>query len=87
MPTSDPTVVLLEQNRWAAHPADELVTGSRGDRTFTFARGAVLSHVMTHGMHHRAQCLNMLRHVGVDPVPPSSVLEWIMMADAQAAAS
>ena len=85
MPTSDPTVVLLEQNRWATHPSDELVTGSRGDRTF--ARGAVLSHVMTHGMHHRAQCLNMLRHVGVDPVPPSSVLEWIMMADAQAAAS
>jgi len=32
-------------------------------------------------MHHRAQCLNMLRQLGVDPVPPSAVVEWIMMVD------
>lgn len=63
------------------HPAEEQVTGSRGGRSFTFTRGAVLTHVMTHGMHHRAQCLNMLRHLGVDPLPPSSVLEWTLMVD------
>ena len=27
-------------------------------------------------MHHRAQCLNMLRQLGVTPLPPSSVAEW-----------
>jgi uncharacterized damage-inducible protein DinB len=69
----------------AAHPEDEEVTGSRGGRTFTFTRGGVLTHVTTHGMHHRAQCLNMLRQLGVDPLPPAAVVEWILMADAPAA--
>lgn len=66
----------------AAHPTDGLVTGSRGGKTYTFARGAVLTHVTTHGMHHRAQCLNMLRRLGVDPLPPSSVADWTLMVDA-----
>lgn len=65
-----------------AHPVDEEVTGSRGGRTFTFTRGGVVTHVTTHGMHHRAQCLNMLRQLGIDRLPPSAVVEWIMMADA-----
>lgn len=70
-----------------AHAADELVSGSRGGRSYTFARGAVVTHVMTHGMHHRAQCLNMLRQLGVDPLPPSSVVEWILMVDSPEAAT
>jgi uncharacterized damage-inducible protein DinB len=68
-----------------AHPTDEIVTGSRGGREYSFARGAVIVHVTTHGMHHRAQCLNMLRCLGVDPLPHSSVLEWTMMADSNQA--
>jgi uncharacterized damage-inducible protein DinB len=64
-----------------SHPADELVTGSRGGQSYTFARGAVLTHVTTHGMHHRAQCLNMLRQLRVEPLPPSSVIEWVLMVD------
>lgn len=64
-----------------AHPTDELVTGSRGGKSYTFTRGGVLTHVTTHGMHHRAQCLNMLRSLGVDPLPPSAVVEWMLMAD------
>src|SRR4051812_43657275 len=48
---------------------------TRMGKTFTFTHGVVVTHVMTHGMHHRAQCLNMLRHVGVK-LPPSSVVEW-----------
>ena len=66
----------------AAHPVDELVTGERGGRSYTFTRGGVLAHVTTHGMHHRAQCLNMMRQLGVDPLPPSAVVEWMLMADA-----
>jgi uncharacterized damage-inducible protein DinB len=65
----------------ARHPLDGIVSGSRGGRTYSFTRGAVLTHVLTHGMHHRAQCLNMLRHLGHEPLPPSSVLEWIFMAE------
>ena len=65
-----------------AHPTEEEVTGSRGGRSFTFTRGGVLTHVTTHGMHHRAQCLNMLRQLGVESLPPSAVVEWILMVDA-----
>jgi uncharacterized damage-inducible protein DinB len=63
-----------------AHPNDEVVTGERGGRTYSFLRGGVLTHVTTHGMHHRAQCLNMMRQMGVE-FPPSAVVEWIMMVD------
>ncbi|NNF41639.1 MAG: DUF664 domain-containing protein [Phycisphaerales bacterium] len=63
------------------HPVDEEVTGSRGERTYTFTRGGVLTHVLTHGMHHRAQCLNMLRQMGVEELPASAVVEWILMED------
>lgn len=68
-------------NSATSHPTDEIVSGSRGGREYSFTRGAVIVHVTTHGMHHRAQCLNMLRHLGVDPLPASSVMEWTMMAD------
>lgn len=61
------------------HPASEVVHGERGGRNFSFTRGAVITHVATHGMHHRAQCLNMLRHLGVEQLPPSAVIEWVMM--------
>ena len=64
-----------------AHAVDGLVTRIRDGKSYTFTRGAVLTHVTTHGMHHRAQCLNMLRHVGVQPLPLSSVAEWTQTAD------
>jgi uncharacterized damage-inducible protein DinB len=88
--TPDDMLVLLDEladdieASARAHPLDELVTGERGGRTFTFTRGGVLTHVTTHGMHHRAQCLNMLRQLGVDTMPPSAVVEWILMADSPA---
>lgn len=49
-------------------------------KRYTFTRGAVLVHVCTHGMHHRAQCANMLRHLGVpglsDALPDWSAVDW-----------
>jgi uncharacterized damage-inducible protein DinB len=63
------------------HPVEEIVSRTRDGKTYSFTRGAVVTHVTTHGMHHRAQCLNMLRHVGISPLPPSSVMDWTMMAD------
>jgi uncharacterized damage-inducible protein DinB len=56
----------------------------RDGRTIDITRGAILVHVATHGMHHRAQCLNMLRHVGVSPLPPSSVTEWTWLGETPA---
>ena len=63
-------------------PLDELATRTlRDGRTLTLTRGAIVLHVTTHGMHHRAQCLNMLRHAGVSPLPPSGVTEWAWLGE------
>jgi uncharacterized damage-inducible protein DinB len=66
-----------------ARPLEETISRTRPDgKTYTYTRGAVFTHVTTHAMHHRAQCLNMLRHIGVKPLPPVSVMEWTHLADA-----
>ncbi len=63
------------------YPPDAVVSMIRNGKRISYTRAAVLTHVTTHGMHHRAQCLNMLRHLGVAPLPPSSVAEWSRMVD------
>ncbi len=49
-------------------------------KRYTFSRAAVFVHVTTHGAHHRAQCLNMLRHLnhaGVsDALPDYQAVDW-----------
>ena len=64
-----------------AHPLAGVVTRTREGKNYSFTRAAVLTHVATHAMHHRAQCLNMLKHLGVKPLPPSSVVEWSRNVD------
>jgi len=46
-------------------------------------RGTVVAQVTTHGVHHRAQCLNMLRRLDITPLPPSSVAEWAWLGETQ----
>ncbi len=58
-------------------PLDHTIVVVRGGQQVTIPRGVVITHVTTHGMHHRAQCLNMLRQLGVSPLPMSSVMEWL----------
>jgi len=63
-------------------PADEMVSRvTRGGWSVQLTRAAVLTHVTTHGMHHRAQCLNMLRQLGVNPLPRNSVVEWVHVGE------
>ena len=58
-------------------PLGEIVTRHlRDGRTRQLTRAAVFVQVTTHGMHHRAQCLNMLKQLGVTPLPPTGVAEW-----------
>ncbi|MEQ8770830.1 MAG: DinB family protein [Phycisphaerales bacterium] len=64
----------------AGSPGDVL-RPSRGGTTYTFTRGGILTHVTTHGVHHRAQCLNMMRAIGVVSLPMVSVVEWMMVAE------
>jgi uncharacterized damage-inducible protein DinB len=66
-------------------PLEETVTRRTAiGREITMTRAAAFAHVTTHGMHHRAQCLNMLRQLGVTPLPPSSVVEWTWMGETNA---
>ena len=60
---------------------DDVISGERGGRTFSFPRGGVVTHVMTHGFHHRAQVANMLRQIGVETQPRSSVVDWMLLVD------
>ena len=60
-----------------------MIHRDRGERSYAFPVGGILAHVMTHSMHHRAQCLNMLRHLGVEKLPMSSVMEWMLVGDVQ----
>jgi uncharacterized damage-inducible protein DinB len=61
-----------------ARPLDTVLTPNRNGRVFRFTAGGILTHVTTHSMHHRAQCLNMLRQLGVEQLPMSSVMEWMI---------
>jgi uncharacterized damage-inducible protein DinB len=51
---------------------------ARGPYRMAAPRGAVLTHLLDHGTHHRAQALNILRQLGVQPLPQSSVLQWML---------
>jgi uncharacterized damage-inducible protein DinB len=62
---------------------DSVTRRLRDGRTVQMTRGAILVHVTTHGTHHRAQCLNMLRQLGVQLLPPNSVAEWTWSGAAQ----
>lgn len=54
----------------------EFVT-SDGGRTYRFTRAAALTHVVTHGIHHRAQLLNIRRQLGLPPLGLDlDVVEW-----------
>ena len=50
------------------------------ERPFVVTRGTALVHVLTHGVHHRAQCLNMLRRLGVQDLPDLDAVEWEVQA-------
>ena len=66
-------------------PFDTVIQRERGGKEYTFTVGGILTHVTTHSMHHRAQCLNMLRQLGVEQLPMSSVMEWMLMVGVEQA--
>lgn len=68
-------------SEWLAETVTLDWPGENGvTKRYTFTKAAVLVHVCTHGMHHRAQCLNMLRRLNVpgvsDKLPDPSAVDW-----------
>lgn len=47
-----------------------------GTTTYRFTVTAAIIHVTNHGMHHRAQCMNMLRRLGHPIHADLDELEW-----------
>jgi uncharacterized damage-inducible protein DinB len=47
--------------------------------------GGTIVHLATHGMHHRAHLLYMLRRLGVEELPEGDTLSWEMSITAGAA--
>ncbi len=45
-----------------------------------FTRGTAIVQVLTHGAHHRAQALNILRRLGVTDLPELDAIEWEVSA-------
>ncbi|HET6233224.1 MAG TPA: DinB family protein [Longimicrobiaceae bacterium] len=56
--------------------ADEPWTDPRTGKRTEVTLGGVLAHVVTHGMHHRAQVFYMLRRHGLTALPEGDVLSW-----------
>lgn len=59
-------------------PLDEVLTSERNGVTRRYTRAHIIAHVTTHSVHHRAQAINMLRHLGVEPRPTGSVMSWVV---------
>ncbi len=55
---------------------DELMEMTFQGRRYEFTRGTAITHVLTHGMHHRAQVFNMLRQLGRLPAIDGDAIEW-----------
>ncbi len=54
--------------------SDEMMQAEYSPERFTC--GTAVVHVVTHGMHHRAQALNILRRLGVTDLPVLNAIEW-----------
>jgi uncharacterized damage-inducible protein DinB len=58
------------------HREEELFLDNLDDPPGWKPIGAGLLHIATHGMHHRAQCLYMLKGLGVKHLPEADALSW-----------
>jgi uncharacterized damage-inducible protein DinB len=63
----------------------DVAYADRDGKTQTNALGDILLHVCNHGVHHRAQAVNMLRHIGA--ALPKSGLDYIFMKIEQSLAT
>lgn len=64
-----------------ARAVDEEPLGRTVDRTYdggpvAIPRGTIIAHLATHNAHHRAQCLHILKQLGMAEPLPASVIAW-----------
>jgi uncharacterized damage-inducible protein DinB len=58
----------------------EFAMPGEAKKRYQFTHGTAMVHVTTHATHHRAQCVNMLRHLNVpgvsDKLPDLEAIAW-----------
>ena len=64
-----------------AGPMDEAVTRDYRGSTTQIPRATIVAHVTTHNAHHRAQCLHMLKRLGMTDPLPASAMSWFLSND------
>lgn len=64
-----------DQSRLEEVLLDSFDNAEYGKGTLRYRRSAVLLHVFNHGTHHRVQCLNMLRQLGVTSLPEIDLID------------
>lgn len=79
--TADLTNVLADARRRGLDAIVKVELRSpRGMKSYAFTTGGALTHVLTHGHYHRAQCRNILRHLNVpgvsDTLTDLDVCDW-----------
>jgi uncharacterized damage-inducible protein DinB len=65
-------VALMKEGRHLG----EVRAWTLGPDTYRFTVAAAIIHVTNHGMHHRAQCMNMLKRLGRPVGADLDELEW-----------
>ena len=89
-PVSNQSIAQLRERHKAASAelrrlAGELLDKQRLNETFLDTLdnppreksfGGAIVHLATHGMHHRAQLLSMLRRLGLEQLPEGDALSW-----------
>ncbi len=59
----------------------EVRTWTFGGDSYQFTVAAAIVHVTNHGMHHRAQCMNMLKRLGRPVDADLDELEWLVAGE------
>lgn len=77
------TTILVDsdQSRLSEVIVDSFDNAEYGKGTLRYRRSAVLLHIFNHGTHHRVQCLNMFRHLGVQNLPEIDFIDSHQVLD------
>jgi uncharacterized damage-inducible protein DinB len=69
-------LLTLAQSIEQHHRVDDYFTDTLDTTPRHKPFGAALVHLATHAMHHRAQCLHILRRLGLKNLPEGDALTW-----------
>lgn len=83
--TADLRSVIEARQHEPGHVLSIELASPGGAKQYSLTVNGALLHALTHGLYHRAQCMNMLRHLAIpgisDTLPDLDVSEWPTFAD------